>query len=257
VSYKSRSPELALKWPSDLTSLYLNAKPDLAHPIGRADLRVLCQEAERQQAKIAELDKALSVFKQKNQDRLPSCRSSISRSASARKWICVKRKVGSRRWIRKRCCCKHSSRQIPDLPGHVDTGQRMLSAAEPTQGSEVSTRRIQGRYAPDHPDIITTQREVEGLEKEVQSDDTTGDLLRQLNKAREQLASAKEKYAPEHPDVVRLTRSVASLKRRLQRRPPRQRCRQSRNHPDNPAYIQVQGQLDAVTVERESAVAAP
>jgi polysaccharide biosynthesis transport protein len=135
-----------------------------------------------------------------------------------------------------------------------DTGQRMMSAADRLKDLKSQLAAYKARYAPNHPDIITTQREVEGLEKEVQSDDTTGDLLRQLKEARDQLASAKEKYAPEHPDVVRLTRAVTELEKEVAAAPTSATLRQGTKHPDNPAYIQVQGELDSVSVERESAV---
>jgi uncharacterized protein involved in exopolysaccharide biosynthesis len=135
-----------------------------------------------------------------------------------------------------------------------DSGQRMMSAEDRLKVLKSELAGYKARYAPDHPDIINTQREVEGLEKEVTSDDTMGDLLRQLKEARQQLASAKEKYAPEHPDVVRLTRTVAELEKDVAAAPTSATLSQGRNHPDNPAYIQVKGQLDSVTVERESSV---
>jgi len=103
---------------------------------------------------------------------------------------------------------------------------------------------------------VNTEREVAGLEKEVQADDGTSDVARQLDEAKAQLARAQEKYTPDHPDVVRLTREVASLEKTLADAPPLGTLAKDREraHADNPPYVQVKGQLDALIVDREAAV---
>ena len=71
ISYQSRSPELALKVASDLTSLYLNENLTSRTQMAEQTASFFAEEANRQQQRIIELDKALAAFKQKNQDRLP------------------------------------------------------------------------------------------------------------------------------------------------------------------------------------------
>jgi succinoglycan biosynthesis transport protein ExoP len=109
------------------------------------------------------------------------------------------------------------------------------------------------RYAPGHPDIVTTEREVTGLEKEVQAEDGTGDMARQLKEAKSQLGQALEKYAPEHPDVIRLQRTIGELEKAIAEQPDGATEAKERSHPDNPAYIQVKGQIDALVAQRKSA----
>jgi uncharacterized protein involved in exopolysaccharide biosynthesis len=96
---------------------------------------------------------------------------------------------------------------------------------------------------------------VEGLEKQVNADDGTADLVRQLDDAKGQLAKAQEKYTPEHPDVIRLTRQVKELEKAVAAAPATDTISKERAHADNPAYIQVKGQLDSLDVEHETAVA--
>ena len=109
------------------------------------------------------------------------------------------------------------------------------------------------RYAPDHPDIVNTEREVQGLEKQVTAEDGTSDVARRLEDAKAKLARAQEKYAPEHPDVVRLTHEVQTLEAAVAAAPATSKARQ-RSHADNPAYIQVKGQLDSLDVEHDGAI---
>jgi len=255
VSYKSRSPELALKVANDLTSLYLNENLTSRTQMAEQTSSFFAEEAERQQARIMELDKKLSEFKQKNQERLPEL-STLNHEISERTELDL-RDVENRiaQLDSQKVLLEAQLAQIsPTSMILSDSGQRMLSAEDRLKALKSELAGYKARYAPDHPDIVNTQREVEGLEKQVKSDDTTGDLLRQLKENREQLASAKEKYSPDHPDVVRLTRVVSELEKAVAAAPTSATLSQGRNHPDNPAYIQVKGQLDSITVDREGAV---
>jgi succinoglycan biosynthesis transport protein ExoP len=69
-----------------------------------------------------------------------------------------------------------------------------------------------------------------------------------------QLAAALEKYSADHPDVVRLKRTVDSLEKSVADEAGAGTKRIESNHADNPVYIQVKGQLDAVAVDRVSAI---
>jgi uncharacterized protein involved in exopolysaccharide biosynthesis len=108
------------------------------------------------------------------------------------------------------------------------------------------------RYAPGHPDIVSTEREVAGLEKQVKSEDAAGDIARQLNDARARLAQAQEKYSPDHPDVIRLQHLVSELEKTMQAQPVSSDRSREQAHADNPAYIQVKGQIDALMAQRHT-----
>jgi len=71
VSYKNESPDLALKVADELTTLYLNENLTSRTQRAAQTSTFFSEEADRQQAQILELDKRLSEFKQKNEERLP------------------------------------------------------------------------------------------------------------------------------------------------------------------------------------------
>jgi succinoglycan biosynthesis transport protein ExoP len=75
-----------------------------------------------------------------------------------------------------------------------------------------------------------------------------------LEEAKAQLARAREKYSAEHPDVLRLQRTVDSLEASVSTAEATGKKRADSLHADNPVYIQVKGQLDAVGVDRDSAI---
>ena len=255
VSYKNRSPELALKVANDLTSLYLNENLTSRTRMAAQTSTFFAEEAERQQAKIAELDKKLSEFKEKNKDKLPEL-NQLNQQISERTDLDLRdaenrvTQLDSQKILLEAQLAQIS----PTSTIMSDSGQRLLSTEDRLKTKRSELAEFRARYSPGHPDILNAEREVAGLEKQVKSDDNTSDLLRQLNQAKQGLADAREKYTPDHPDVQRLTRVVAELEKTVAAAPSSNALSQGRNHADNPAYVQVKGQLDALIGERESAV---
>ena len=97
---------------------------------------------------------------------------------------------------------------------------------------------------------------MDGLEKEVKAEDSTSDRYRQLSEAKAQLASALEKYTADHPDVVRLRHLVDSLQKQVgDEAAVGAPMRAEMDHADNPAYIQVKGELDALMDDYEKRLA--
>src|SRR5208282_3768504 len=141
----------------------------------------------------------------------------------------------------------------PNTVVYSDTGQRVFGTEDRLKALKSQLASYKAKYGPDHPDVISTQREVDGLEKQVSSDDGTPDRLRQLNEAKAKLAEAQKKYSAEHPDVIRLTHEVESLEQAVAADDASGTPKLKAAHADNPVYIQVKGQLDAVGVDRDNA----
>jgi uncharacterized protein involved in exopolysaccharide biosynthesis len=255
VNYKSHSPDLALKVANDLTSLYLNENLTSRTKMAEQTSSFFSEEAGRQQTRIMELDKRLSEFKQKNQDTLPE-ELQLNTQVSERTEMDVRDAENRLAAIdSQRVLLEAQLAQInPTMQVFSDTGLRVMNTEDRLKALKSQLAGYKARYAPNHPDIINTQREVDGLEKQVEVDDGTSDVARQLEEAKAQLARAQEKYTPDHPDVVRLTHEVKELEKAVATAPANGILVRERAHADNPAYIQVKGQLDALHVERESAV---
>jgi polysaccharide biosynthesis transport protein len=255
VSYQNRLPDLALKVANDLTTLYLNENLTSRTQLSQQTSAFFGEESARQAARIEELDKNLAAFKEKHRDELPDLTQLNVQT--------MERTELELRDAENRVAALDSQRVLleaqlaqisPNTQVFTDTGQRVFGAEDRLKALKSQLASYKARYAPGHPDIVSTQREVDGLEKEVQSQDQTGERLRQLAEAKAQLAAAREKYSPEHPDVVRLQRTVDSLEKSVADEAAAGTKRIEGNHADNPVYIQVKGQLDAVAVDRVSAI---
>lgn len=255
VSYQSRSPELALKVANELTTLYLNENLTSRSRLSQQTSDFFSEEAVRQSARIAELDKTLAAFKEKHHDELPELAQLNVQTAE--------RTELDLRDAENRVAALDSQRVLlqaqlaqlsPNASVYSDNGQRVFNAEDRLKDLKSKLASYKARYGPLHPDVIGTQREVDGLEKEVHAGDGTADRVRQLAEAKGKLAGALEKYSADHPDVLRLQREVASLQKAVDADGNSGTEQIKQDHADNPVYIQVKGQLDALTVDRESSI---
>jgi uncharacterized protein involved in exopolysaccharide biosynthesis len=106
------------------------------------------------------------------------------------------------------------------------------------------------RYSPDHPDVIRTKREIAGLEQETGQVDSSAEQLKQIEAMRGDLGTLLKKYSPEHPDVINLKRQIQALEQSVATSnataPVKSDLATSASdNPDNPAYIQLQTQVES------------
>jgi polysaccharide biosynthesis transport protein len=256
VSYQSRSPDLALKVANDLTSLYLNENLTSRTQMGQQTATFFSEESGRQAAHIADLDKTLTAFKEKHRNDLPELvqlnlqtmeRTELDLHDAQNKLDALDS---------QRVLLEAQLAQInPTSQVFSDTGQRVMGPEDRLKALKSQLAIYKARFAPGHPDIVSTEHEVEGLESQVKSDDDTADRIRNLDEAKAQLARARERYAPDHPDVVRLQHTVDGLQGEVDAAAKTGKRRdEAATHSDNPVYIQVKGQLDALAVDRDRAV---
>jgi polysaccharide biosynthesis transport protein len=255
VAYQSRSADLALKVANELTTLYLNENLTSRTRLSEQTAAFFSEEAARQAAHIADLDKELAEFKEKHRDDLPE--------VAQLNWQTMDRTEQELRDAQTKVDALDSQRVLleaqlaqinPTLQVYSDTGQRVMGPEDRLKALKSQLASYKARYGPDHPDVLSTQREVDGLEKEVKSSDDSGERMRQLEEAKAQLARAQEKYSPDHPDVQRLQRTVKSLEDELAAAESTGKGRDIAAHADNPVYIQVKGELDSNKVDMQSAV---
>jgi succinoglycan biosynthesis transport protein ExoP len=256
VSYQSRSPDLALKVANDLTSLYLNENLTSRTQLGQQTAAFFSEESERQAAHIAELDKTLTAFKERHRNDLPEL-VQLNLQTMERTELDLheaQNKLDS--LDSQRVLLEAQLAQInPTSQVFSDTGQRVMGPEDRLKALKSQLAGYKARFAPGHPDIVSTEREVQGLESQIKSDDDTGDRMRDLEEARAQLARAREKYSADHPDVVRLQHTVDGLQAAADAAAKSGKRRdEAATHSDNPVYIQVKGQLDALAVDRDRAV---
>jgi succinoglycan biosynthesis transport protein ExoP len=254
ISYQNRSPDLTLKVANELTTLFLNENLASRTQMAEQTTAFFSEEAAKQEARIAELDRKLAEYKQKHQNSLPelaqlnvqvSDRTELELHDAENRIAALDSQMVM---LRAQLAQLNPTSQV-----YSDTGQRVMGVDDRLKLLKSELAGYKARYAPGHPDIVNTEREIAGLEKEAKEHDDTSDIARQLSEAKAQLSRTREKYAPDHPDVVRLSHLVGELEKELAAQPAAGAAQKAQAHADNPVYIQVKGQLDALSVERQSA----
>jgi succinoglycan biosynthesis transport protein ExoP len=254
LSYSSRSAETAARVANELVSLYLDENVKSRRQKTAEAESFLDEEATKLEKNIGELEASLATFKDQHINTLPD-QTLLNHETLIRADDELRDIDTQLRTLDQQSTYLDAqlAQLTPSSQVYTSTGERVLSPADRLKFLRTEYARLSGIYVPTHPDVLRVKREIEGLEREVGRVDTSNDLRRELQDATTQLAELQKRYAPDHPDVVRLQKQVDNLRTLLAASPPAPTA--AKEHPDNPAYIQVQAQKDATMAQQESLLA--
>jgi uncharacterized protein involved in exopolysaccharide biosynthesis len=247
VAYQSRSAELAQKVANELTSLFLGENLKSRERQAQEATSFLQQEAENLAKHISEVDDKIAVFKQRAKGALPeliSLNQQLMNQAD-RELLDVDQQIRSLD-ERKSYLEGELATVKPNTPILSVTGERILDSAERLRALRAEYVSASGNLSPDHPDILKMKQEIEALEKETGQRPEIEEAAKQLVDARATLATVSERLGKDHPDVVQARRRIAALERELERLRVIP-YKKSGVKPENPAYINLQAQLNSAT----------
>jgi len=258
LSFDGEGAEVTQKVASELTTLYLNENLKNRAEKASETYAFLTTETDKLREHITELETQMAAFKEKYAGRLPEL---AGLNAQLRE-----RKEGELRDV------ENQLRSLDDRKFYLEGQLAQINPLNPIVGeggqlsldpvTKLKTLRseyinITSKYAPDHPDVVRLKRQIEGLEGQTGSVNSSTEQAKQLATLRTELAAVREKYSAEHPDVIRLTKAVAAQEEALKQKPAPE-LEAAKNKPDNPAYLTLQAQLEgiksqvqALTIQRE------
>jgi succinoglycan biosynthesis transport protein ExoP len=247
LSFESDSPQQAQKVASELTTLYLNENLKSRTEKAAETYDFLTAESTRLKEEISTLEAKLAEFKERNLNTLPELRDLNTQ------------------------VLERTEREISDVDTQIRTLeerkiylQGQLGTLDPYSSGDVLSPaarldalrteyiRLASRYSPDHPDVVSTKREIKALEMETGQYASPDDLRAELEVLRKQLSVAQQTYTDEHPDVKSLKRQIATLENDLQNPPPAPKQTSAPINADNPAYVTMQSQLEAANTQIRS-----
>lgn len=267
IGYTSPSAELAAKVANELVSLYLQQNIESREQSSRDAAVFLSGESERLDKEIRGLRAKIADFKEKHEDELPEL-SQFNEQKATHAEEEIRDTDSQIRSLEQQVTYLDAQLAVinPTAQVYTSTGERVQSPEDRLKYVRSEYARALAMYSPDHPDVKRLKREMDGLETAAAADAHTAsaeanDDHRQLEEARTELASARQRYSIDHPDVVRLERLVASLEARVSSEPTAAAApatpasaapgvpgtRAPSSTADNPPYIEIQAQ-------RESAV---
>jgi polysaccharide biosynthesis transport protein len=257
VSYSSRSAELAARVANELTTLYLDENLRSRKQLSADTTTFLTAEVGRLTTQIGALEGKLAAFKESHGQDLPElAQVNIQLRTHAEDEM---RELDSRiRSLDQQIVYLDAqlAQLAPASQIYASTGERVMSASDRLKYLRSDYARLAAIYAPDHPDVVRTKREIDGLEGQLGAVDVGNDLGRKLQDAKSQLAQAEQRYSPDHPDVVRLQATVKGIEASLQNDAANGATpavsTKKKDDADNPAYIQIRAQREASINEKKS-----
>jgi len=254
VSYQNRSPQLAQRVANELTNLYLSENIKNRTEMATETTSFLEEGAEELASQVAAIEAELAAFKEEHSDSLPEM-SNLNLQIRERLTREL-REVNTRlRSLDERIIYLEAEKaQIrPNDALYDENGRRLLGPADRLRLLETELIAARGRYSEDHPNVERLRREIAALRKELGQRDNRSTLLDEKAQIESKLAALRQRYGPEHPDVVTTEKQLEGLRTELAGIAATTAIEDSLE-PDNPAYVQIQSELQAAQTERQSLI---
>ncbi|OAI44915.1 hypothetical protein AYO43_08710 [Nitrospira sp. SCGC AG-212-E16] len=247
VAYQSTSPDLAQKVANELTSLFLGQNLKSRERQAQEATSFLQQEAENLSKHIGEVDEKIAEFKHRASGALPELMPLNLQlmSQSDRELMDIDQQIRTLE-ERKNYLEGELATIKPNTPIMSVTGERILDSAERLRALHAEYAGASANRSPEHPDILKLKEEIAALEKETGQRPGIEEVTKQLINARATLATALKRLGSEHPDVVQARRTIQTLEQEI-RQLGSAPLRKPILRPENPAYINLQAQLNSAT----------
>jgi len=247
VAYQSNSPELAQQVANELTSLFLGQNLKSRERQAQEATSFLQQEAENLSTHIGEVDEKIATFKHRASGALPELMPLNLQlmSQSDRELLDIDQQIRTLE-ERKNYLEGELATIKPNTPIMSVTGERILDSAERLRALHAEYAGASANQSPEHPDILKMKQEIEALEKETGQRPEIEEASKQLIDARATLAASSKRLGSDHPDVVQARRTIKALEQQV-RQLGSASLRKPMLRPENPAYINLQAQLNSAT----------
>lgn len=253
LSYLNQSPQLAQKVANEFVSLFLNENLKSRTEMAEEANEFLQDEADRLVELVKTLEINVAEFKETNAGSLPEMVSiNIDfMDRQDREVSEVKRQIQSLE--ERKIYLESELLQLkPNLGNFSETGERIMGPRDRLKMLETRLISLTARYSEAHPDVTKVKKEIRALEKNVGINQSKKEIAVRLKQARTQLISLADNYSAVHPDVKKQQRLVSSLEAEMTKEPEISVDDIPGEEPDNPAYIQIQTDLEATKSELSS-----
>lgn len=248
LAFSSPDPEMAQKVTEELVALFLNEN-QRSSAVRTAGVSELLRTAvDNANEELLESEAELAEFKIRNEGALPELRQlnldTITRAEQQLSDLNLRMQELEQRKLQ---LSVQLSALSPSAPVTLASGETVMGDRDRLQALLVDYRRKSAIYQTGHPDLIRLEREIEILRQSVGGPETYSLLQEQLRQERERLSALRDRYSDDHPDIKNSEAAIGKLQSQLS-------ATNSRNSmqaeiADNPAYILIKTQLQAVDLE--------
>jgi len=250
LAFDSSHPQVAQGVTNELVSLFLDENIRERREQAAETTTFFTGEAEKLSQQISELETQLAKFKKKHQGRLPE-HTQLNLQLMERTEQQLRDTTRRMQMLDERIIFLSAELRTIQ-PDRIITDSRGISLEPSERLRALQTEYIgmKSAYSAQHPDLLRLEAELDALKEELGSSENLELLKQQLAEQRVLLQQTSKKYSINHPDVVKLENAVASLEASVKE--AQITAMTQTETPENPAYISMQAQLNAVRAELSS-----
>jgi uncharacterized protein involved in exopolysaccharide biosynthesis len=254
LSYEGRDPETVQRVADKLANLYVEEDTKRKQRVVSATTDFLEVELERLKASIDLQEKKISEFKKKHLRELPSDMNINIQTVTRLERELELADMQIRSLNEKKLYLESQLATIEPLTPILVEGDKI--ASNPHQRLKelhIQLTKLKSIYSDKHPDIKKLKREIMELETQVQTSDSSVEKIKKLRQLENQLVALESKLGPAHPDVKALKREIAILEEEIDNSVTETtKIRITEEKPDNPVYINLVTQINAINLEIEA-----
>ena len=254
LSFQGENPETVQKVTDKLANLYIDEDIKRTEDVMSATTEFLKAEQERLIVEIERQEKKISQFKKNHLRELPSeTRSNIQMVSHLEREL-DKANLELNNLNEKKIYLESELTKVEPLSPIIIEGDRIATnPSERLKELHIQLTKLRSVYSDKHPDIKKIKREIRELEAQVQWSDNTVQKIKRLQYLEKQLVSLESDLGQKHPDVIKTKKEIALLSKEVNEKTTEAtKLKISEENPDNPVYINLAAQINALNIEIEA-----
>lgn len=252
LTFDDKNPAIAQKVANELTSLFLKENIKSRTESAENATLFLSEESRRLKDKIQQIQTELAAFKEKNLNQLPQISQLNQQELTGLSAQLLSLESQERSLHERQFYLEGELAQIdPNALATNATGNRVFDMKDRLKVLESEYPSLQASYSANHPDVIKAKREIDSLKKQTGSNIDLNKMNAELSNKKSELASLLKQYSDKHPDVIKLQKQISTLQQSMVTAKDTESANTS-VQPDNPAYITLKAQLEAIHAEFKS-----
>lgn len=252
LGFEHEDPQTARQVANELVSLYLAENVRSRTEKTAETSQFMQAEVDRLDAEVKDLETEIARIKRENEGSLPELMTFNLQIMNAidNEILEIDRQLQSLR-ENKIMLDAELAKLSPMATQVTSEGRPISSPQDQLKALQTELARLEGRYSPEHPDVVRVRRDLEAVRNQLGADISLDQNNANLAQARVDLAKAQANYSADSPQVVAAERLVRSLEARAAE--PR-RTGMGSLDPDNPVYIQIRAQRETLESSERSLV---
>ncbi|MFC1888595.1 GumC family protein [Thermodesulfobacteriota bacterium] len=258
ITYKSGSPETAHKVTGELASLYINQNSRKIEK--RLDDTTTYLEAKKLDLErdVSSLEKKIAEFKELHINEMPELLDMNIETLRDLETELEGQQAEILNLKERNLELEGNLRKTKPYSQIIQaTGEKVMSPEDKLDALRFDYLSKRASMSEKHPDIIALKREISELESVVSRKQRLIDTEKRLTTLEAEYAAMSGRMNPRHPDMVRMSGEIAQVRQEIETLSGElaQQQETATRNPDNPAYIDLQTQLDITNLNIKEAEA--